>query len=72
MEKIKTRKKVNETRELKEVLSDLRVVERALDKVAKVKGNLSKPVASEVGRANKTMKKLKERVRDVLASLTPI
>ena len=53
----KTKKNVNKTRELKEVLSDMKAVERTLEKVAKVKGTLSKPVASEVGRANKTMKK---------------
>ena len=72
MEESKTKKKVKEIKELKRVLSDLKVIEKTLDKVDKVKGNLSKPVISEVDKASGIMKKLKERVKDVLASLTPI
>ena len=72
MEESKTKKKVKEIKELKRALSDLKVIEKTLDKVDKVKGNLSRPVISEVDNANRIMKKLKERVKDVLASLTPI
>lgn len=72
MEKSKAKKNAKEIEKLKKVLSDLRVIEKTLDKVDRVKGDLSRPVISEVERANRITKKLKERVRDVLASLTPI